>query len=157
MQCLLDDLVTLCGNSNQVLRCFAAVDAKKCYASGRGIQPKGVRVRDNAIFKVHTEGAGVGELKVQCLGPSNVDVPVKISKVDAHCFECLYVPQIDGNYVINVTYSGQHISKSPFKVAVGPFKESKIVAYGPGLTGGTVGLPAVFTVETNGETGALGM
>ena len=42
-----------------------AVDARKCYASGRGIQPKGVRVRDNADFKVHTEGAGVGELKVR--------------------------------------------------------------------------------------------
>ena len=44
-----------------------AVDARKCYASGRGIQPKGVRVRDNADFKVHTEGAGVGELKVRIL------------------------------------------------------------------------------------------
>ena len=44
-----------------------AVDARKCYATGRGIQPKGVRVRDNADFKVHTEGAGVGELKVRLL------------------------------------------------------------------------------------------
>lgn len=44
---------------------LTAVDARKCYATGRGIQPKGVRVRDNADFKVHTEGAGVGELKVR--------------------------------------------------------------------------------------------
>ena len=43
------------------------MDARKCYATGRGIQPKGVRVRDNADFKVHTEGAGVGELKVRLL------------------------------------------------------------------------------------------
>ena len=47
---------------------FTAVDAKKCYATGRGIQPKGVRVNDNADFKVHTQGAGEGELKVQVLG-----------------------------------------------------------------------------------------
>ena len=47
-----------------IYMCVTAVDAKKCYATGRGIQPKGVRVRDNADFKVHTEGAGVGELKV---------------------------------------------------------------------------------------------
>ena len=45
--------------------CFAAVDSKKCYATGRGVQPKGVRVADDAVFKVHTQGAGEGELKVQ--------------------------------------------------------------------------------------------
>jgi len=39
---------------------------------------------------------------------------------------------------------------------VGPYKETLIRAYGPGLTGGVVGYPALFTVETNGETGALG-
>ena len=33
---------------------------------------------------------------------------------------------------------------------------SKIKAYGPGLEAGVVGFPANFTVETNGETGALG-
>ena len=30
------------------------------------------------------------------------------------------------------------------------------MAYGPGLEGGVVNQPANFTVETNGETGALG-
>ena len=39
---------------------------------------------------------------------------------------------------------------------MGPYKESKIRAYGPGLEGGVVGKPADFVVETNGETGALG-
>ena len=48
------------------------------------------------------------------------------------------------------------MQKSPFKVEVGPFIESKIRAYGPGLKGGVVNKPALFTVETNGETGALG-
>ena len=43
----------------------AAVDSKKCYATGRGIQPKGVRVADDAVFKVHTQGAGDGDVKVQ--------------------------------------------------------------------------------------------
>ena len=42
------------------------------------------------------------------------------------------------------------------QVEVGPFWQTKIVAYGPGLEGGVVNQPAVFTVETNGETGALG-
>ena len=43
-----------------------------------------------------------------------------------------------------------------FQVDVGPFKETKIRCYGPGLKGGIVGHPANFVVETNGETGALG-
>lgn len=40
---------------------------------------------------------------------------------------------------------------------VGPYKESRIRAFGPGLEGGVVGYPADFVVETNGETGSLGM
>lgn len=39
---------------------------------------------------------------------------------------------------------------------VAPYKESRIRAFGPGLVGGVVNKPAVFVVETNGETGALG-
>ena len=41
------------------------MDSKKCYATGRGVQPKGVRVGEDAVFKVHTQGAGEGEVKVQ--------------------------------------------------------------------------------------------
>jgi filamin len=41
-------------------------------------------------------------------------------------------------------------------VDVAPARPSKICAYGPGLETGIVGHPATFTVETNGETGALG-
>jgi len=40
---------------------------------------------------------------------------------------------------------------------VGPYKDSRIRAFGPGLEGGVVGYPADFVVETNGETGSLGM
>lgn len=55
-----------------------------------------------------------------------------------------------------VTFNGKEIYKSPFEVNVGPFKKTAIRAYGPGLEGGVVGQPAQFTIETNGETGALG-
>lgn len=37
---------------------------------GRGLQPKGVRVKETADFKVYTKGAGSGELKVIVKGPS---------------------------------------------------------------------------------------
>ena len=32
--------------------------------------------------------------------------------------ECCYVPTKPGNYIINVTFADQHISKSPFKVSL---------------------------------------
>lgn len=55
-----------------------------------------------------------------------------------------------------ITFAGQEIPKAPFEVHVNPYKETLIRAYGPGLTGGVVSHPAMFTVETNGETGSLG-
>jgi filamin len=44
-------------------------DAKKVRASGRGLQPGGVRVGDVADFKIYTEGAGEGNPDVRVIGP----------------------------------------------------------------------------------------
>uniref|UniRef100_A0A0B7BLG3 Calponin-homology (CH) domain-containing protein n=1 Tax=Arion vulgaris TaxID=1028688 RepID=A0A0B7BLG3_9EUPU len=136
----------------------SASNAKLCYATGRGIQPRGIRVKDNAVFYVHTKGAGDGAVGVKIIGPGGIDEKCQIQPVpgDQGVYECTYVPSKPGNYVINVTFADQHIPKSPFKVEVGPFWNTKIKAYGPGLEGGVVNQPAVFTVETNGEVGALG-
>ena len=89
-------------------------------------------------------------------GGANIKCEIKPSKTEEGVYECFYIPPKVGQYVINITFGGQHITKSPFRVDVGPEKTSKVVAYGPGLEGGVVNQPACFTVETNGETGALG-
>ncbi|XP_061187564.1 filamin-A-like isoform X11 [Saccostrea echinata] len=135
-----------------------ASNAKMCYATGRGIQPRGIRVNENAEFKVHTKGAGAAEVKIHIIGPGGIDVKCtsKKSTKEEGVYECVYVPLKQGQYIINITFGDQHIAKSPFKVDVGPAKTSKIRAYGPGLEGGVVNQPARFTVETMGETGALG-
>ena len=44
-------------------------DARKVRVTGRGIQANGVRVKDLADFKVHTENAGQGILDVKVIGP----------------------------------------------------------------------------------------
>lgn len=44
-----------------------------CRATGRGLQPKGVRVKEVADFKVFTKGAGSGALNVSVKGPSESD------------------------------------------------------------------------------------
>ncbi|XP_035708450.1 filamin-A isoform X3 [Folsomia candida] len=131
-------------------------DAKKVRASGRGLQPKGVRVKDDADFKIYTEGAGEGTVDVRIIGPGGLNEPITIRKTSGSVYEAVYHPKKEGRYVIMITYGGQEVTRSPFEVNVGPYKESAIKAYGPGLSGGVVGYPALFTVETNGETGALG-
>lgn len=50
----------------------AACNPGACRAVGRGLQPKGVRVKETADFKVYTKGAGSGELKVTVKGPSKL-------------------------------------------------------------------------------------
>ncbi|XP_075219680.1 filamin A protein cher isoform X2 [Lycorma delicatula] len=131
-------------------------DPKKVRASGRGLQPTGVRVRDAADFRIDTEGAGEGTPEVIVIGPGGVKEPVTLKKVDGTTYEAEYHPRKEGRYVVMINFAGTAITKSPYEVNVGPFKETRIKAYGPGLAGGVVAYPALFTVETNGETGALG-
>ncbi|XP_021916471.1 filamin-A isoform X2 [Zootermopsis nevadensis] len=143
-------------NSPYGVRVAPVSDAKKVRASGRGLQPSGVRVGDVADFKIYTEGAGEGSPEVRVIGPGGVNEPVKVRKVDGTTYEAVYHPRKEGRHVVMVTFAGQEIPRSPFDVNVGPYKQTRIRAYGPGLAGGVVGYPALFTVETNGETGALG-
>ncbi|KAK5639704.1 hypothetical protein RI129_012196 [Pyrocoelia pectoralis] len=143
-------------NSPYGVRISPVSDAKKVRASGRGLQPQGVRVKDGAEFKIYTEGAGEGHPEVKIIGPGAVAIPCKLQKIDGTTFQGVYTPQKEGRYIVMVTFSGQEIHKSPFEVNVGPYKETQIRAYGPGLMGGVTGHPALFTVETHGETGALG-
>ncbi|XP_017473017.1 PREDICTED: filamin-A [Rhagoletis zephyria] len=131
-------------------------DARKVRASGRGLQANGVRVGDDADFKIYTEGAGEGVPEVRVIGPGGTTQNVALTKIDGTTYECHYYPTKEGRYVAMVTFGGQEVPKSPFEIKVGPKKESSIVAYGPGLSGGIIGYPAAFVVETNGETGALG-
>ncbi|XP_015599800.1 filamin-A isoform X2 [Cephus cinctus] len=131
-------------------------DAKKCKAYGRGLLPNGVRVKDDADFTIVTKDAGEGTPEVRVIGPGGVNLPIQMVKVDATTYKCTYNPVKEGRHVVMVTYGGKEIPKSPFEVNVGPYKESSIRVFGPGLYGGVVGHPAKFTVDTNGETGALG-
>ncbi len=62
--------VLSCEIKNNHTFLFIASNPNACRAIGRGLQPKGVRVKEVADFKVYTKGAGSGELRVQVKGPS---------------------------------------------------------------------------------------
>ncbi|KAL7862783.1 hypothetical protein SRHO_G00117670 [Serrasalmus rhombeus] len=135
-----------------------ASNPNTCRATGRGLQPKGVRVKEVADFRVFTKGAGTGELKVLVKGPSGADVPVKVRDVGDGVYECDYRPTVPGKYTVNITWGGQPIPRSPFEVEVGVEAGlQKVRAWGPGLKTGMVGKSADFVVEAIGtEVGTLG-
>uniref|UniRef100_A0A8D3EAJ7 Filamin C, gamma b (actin binding protein 280) n=1 Tax=Scophthalmus maximus TaxID=52904 RepID=A0A8D3EAJ7_SCOMX len=135
-----------------------ASNPNACRASGRGLQPKGLRVKEVADFKVHTKGAGSGELKVTVKGPKGLEEPVKVLEMENGLYECNYYPIMTGIYIITAKWGGHGIPRSPFEVQVseeaGP---QKVRAWGPGLETGMVGKSADFVVEAIGtEVGTLG-
>uniref|UniRef100_A0A7N8YMG2 Filamin C, gamma b (actin binding protein 280) n=1 Tax=Mastacembelus armatus TaxID=205130 RepID=A0A7N8YMG2_9TELE len=135
-----------------------ACNPNVCRASGRGLQAKGLRVKEVADFKVYTKGAGSGELKVTVKGPKGLDEPVKVLELDNEIYECNYYPIMTGKYVITITWGGHSIPRSPFEVYVSEEAGSqKVRAWGPGLETGMVGKSADFVVEAIGtEVGTLG-
>ena len=85
------------------------------------------------------------------MGPGGTPVQTTLKKLDDDTYEAVYKPTKPGLHIVNVTFAGQQIPKSPFKVDIGPLKTSKVVAFGPGLESGVVNQPAKFTVQPNGE------
>ncbi|XP_071491358.1 filamin-A-like isoform X3 [Diadema antillarum] len=136
-----------------------ALNPGKAFAYGRGLQPKGQRVKEECIFYVDTKEAGEAELKVQIIGPGGIDEPVKTTYNNEGLYTCRYSPYKPGRYIVNIKYGGQAIPKAPFTVNIGAEPTGPITyvrAFGPGLEKGVVGKPCDFTVETNGAVGALG-
>uniref|UniRef100_A0A4W4FP37 Filamin B, like n=1 Tax=Electrophorus electricus TaxID=8005 RepID=A0A4W4FP37_ELEEL len=128
-----------------------------CHATGRGLQPRGVRVHQVANFKVDTQSAGSGKLKVIVKGPS-MEEPVKLKESMDGMYAYEYYPKMHGKHTVVITWDGQHIPKSPFEVLVGPEAgPQKVQAWGPGLEGGIVGKSADFVAESIGtDVGVLG-
>uniref|UniRef100_A0A4W4DWE1 Calponin-homology (CH) domain-containing protein n=1 Tax=Electrophorus electricus TaxID=8005 RepID=A0A4W4DWE1_ELEEL len=128
-----------------------ASNANACRATGRGLQPKGVRVKEVADFRVFTKAAGMGTLQVFVKGPGGAEVPVNMRDVGDGVYECDYRPVVPGKYTVMITWAGQPIPRSPFEVEVGMEAGlQKVRAWGPGLETGMVGKSADFVVEAVG-------
>ena len=75
-------------------------DPRRVYVTGRGVQPKGLRTNEPAVFNCFTKDAGEGELTPSVLGPGGTQVPCsKQPKADGE-FECVYRPMIAGPYKV---------------------------------------------------------
>ncbi|XP_026779509.2 filamin-C isoform X8 [Pangasianodon hypophthalmus] len=135
-----------------------ASNPNACRAIGRGLQPKGVRVKEVADFKVYTRGAGSGDLRVLIKNPKGGDEPVKVCDLGDGVYECNYYPVFPGKYTVIITWGGHAIPRSPFEVLISEDAGlQKVRAWGPGLETGMVGKSADFVVEAIGtEVGTLG-
>jgi filamin len=69
-----------------------------------------------------------------------------------------YDPREEGTHELVLKYNGEHVQGSPFKFHVDSISSGYVTAYGPGLTHGVTGEPALFTISTKGAgAGGLSM
>lgn len=136
---------------NSTIISSEAKGACRCFATGPGVQPKGVRVNDDAYFNVHTQFPVNGGFGVGIIDPYGTKINAWISQINSVAYRCAYKPITTGLHKVIVKYKDQPIAKSPFEV----FVESAIceMACGPGLETGVVGCFTSFTVVTNGKKG----
>ncbi|PAA82455.1 hypothetical protein BOX15_Mlig021608g1 [Macrostomum lignano] len=126
-------------------------------AYGPGLQSGRVRAGQLARFTVDATAAGPGHPSVrvgQAMGPAPCSV-AQAPGQPAGLFSAAYEPLCEGPAEVAVTFAGQPIPGSPFRVAVRPRCEpGAVVATGPGVRppGGPSGslpasLPAAFKVD----------
>ncbi|XP_072277321.1 filamin-B [Pyxicephalus adspersus] len=123
-----------------------------CYPSRVMAQGPGLKEaltnKPNA-FSVITRGAGIGGLGITVEGPSESKMSCKDNK-DGSC-SVEYIPYAPGDYDVNITYDGEHIPGSPFKVPVKDVVDpSKVKVAGPGLGNAVrAKIPQQFVVDTS--------
>lgn len=125
-------------------------DANRVRAYGPGLRPEGVKVGDHGSFKIDTQGAGRGDLKVTVDGPKPrcSTVQTAPSKDGPHITDANYNPTAVGMYKVNVFYAGDHIYDSPFTVGVSDPTKCKIT--GPGVNNrdlARVGKPVEYQLD----------
>ena len=140
------------------LNVVSEADASKCKAEGPALHPNSLKIEGNPLdITVDTTEAGNGELQVQVEGPGGIEPTVYVASEDGIYSLKFDVPK-PGRYTVNITWSGEHIPGSPYKLKVYPGPNAGAVkAYGPGLEPSfEVGEEGEFTIETkNAGIGTL--
>ena len=119
----------------------------------------GLKVGQPASFSVQTN-APVGKVSASVIAPSGSETPATVADLGSGNFAIRFVPREFGDHLVNVRFDGAHIPGSPFKIRVGGSEghPEKVKAYGPGLSSGTAGQPAEFTVNAlEAGSGALAL
>ena len=141
----------------------AIAEAPKVKAYGPGL--KGGEALKPATFTIdaHNETTP-GSLGVTVEGPVESKIDVRDNGDGTCCVS--YIPELPGEYRINVSHADRPIADSPFLANITPSRKGpdysqppNVKAYGPGLVGGECCKPALFTIDAREETfpGSLGV
>jgi filamin len=135
--------------------------AEKCRAYGRGLEP-GNEAGNETDFTIEAiNGAGrrvpVGghTFVTKITDPRGRQVASSTRDNKDGTYFVTYTPEEEGNHVVEVTYQGKQIQKSPFHVFINSSKPdpAQTLCYGPGLEGGEAHNPATFTIEARNKAG----
>jgi filamin len=120
-----------------------------CY--GPGIEPKGVRKGQPALFTVDATQAGIAPLEVITTDQKAHRRPAQINPRGDGTFDVVYYPDVEGPCKVDVLYAGKPVHDSPFKTQILPsFDASKVVVSGDGVRprGVLASLPTSFVIDT---------
>lgn len=128
------------------------VDSQDVTAFGPGLDPEKVREGIPAKFLVDTSKSGIAQLDVKLKTDKGAIQKPEIKDVGEGVYEVTYQPTVAGSNVqVGVTYGGQDVAGSPFKLKVNPTVEpSKVVLSGPGVAPKLLAsFPTDFLVDTS--------
>ena len=133
-------------NSPYKVQIKPTVDIGKVKTEGPGLSR--CKVSEPTWFKVHTAGAGLGDLKVQIIQSDGKELEPTITKDGKGTYNVEYTPEIVGTFKVYITYGRCKLPKSPFSVSVVPPGDAgEVVVNGDALYGIRVGTTGKLFVD----------
>jgi len=124
------------------------VDIGKVKTEGPGLSR--CKVDEPTWFKVHTAGAGKGDLKVEILQTDGSVLEPTITDDGRGTFNVEYSPKMTGNYKVSLSYGRCKLPKSPFNVTVVPPGDAgEVIVNGDALHGIRVGMTGRLFVDAS--------
>ena len=112
---------------------ISVCDATKCSAFGPGLTSGKGKIKEAFEFQVQVKGSGNGELNVTPRGPKSV-YAADIKKKSDGTYKVSFVTFEVGDHSIEITWSGENIPNSPYKINFVKAAEAKLFSVtGDGL------------------------
>ncbi|XP_063686399.1 mesocentin-like [Bolinopsis microptera] len=135
-------------NSPYKVNIKPTVDISKVKTEGPGLSR--CKVGEPTWFKVHTAGAGKGDLSVKILQTDGTELEPTINNDGKGTYHIDYTPMMVGSYKVTVTYGRCKIPKSPFTVTVVPPGDAgEVIVNGDALHGIRVGMTGRLFVDSS--------
>ena len=107
-----------------------------------------VHVNKETALVFETKDAGPGHLGLRILSGKHERVPIRQIRRDAHQVVCLFRPPCEGEYTLEVAWSGREVALGPLACHTpGHALASRVRVAGDGLNRASVGRRAEFEVD----------